>query len=251
MQFDKGTASATATMIHTTNAINAAGTAGTLQFWAGTANLTAGLGWNLQLATDATGTNWITRLSESDGSNHAIQLYTYTLLPTERVSTLRLRFQFIGNNVGGPTGPKTYLDDITLVTTTGAPPVSTTMYDDGLHGDGLAGDGVYGAAIPVQAEGKVITYNLSVTDSNGSITTSTTAGTYTVSAVTPVSFNAAAAQVSGGNVTITWPTQSGLSYSVQWSHDLAQWFDIPIGQVGTWTDTTASSTTRRFYRVSR
>jgi hypothetical protein len=251
VQFDKGTASATATMIHTTNAINATGTAGTLQFWAGTASLAAGLGWNLQLATDATGTNWTTRVSESAGVNHAIQLYTYTLLPAERVSTLRMRFQFIGNGLGGPTGPKTYIDDITVATTTGAPPVVSTMHDDGLHGDGLAGDGVYGAAIPVQTAGKVITYNLSVTDSNGSTTTSTTAGTYTVSAVTPVSFNAAAAQVSGGHVIITWPTQSGLSYSVQWSPDLAQWFDIPVGQVSTWTDTTASSTTRRFYRVSR
>ena len=238
-------------MIHTTNPINAIGTAGTLQFWAGTANLSAGLGWSLQLATDATGTSWITRLGESEGVNHAIQLYTYTLLPAERVGSLRMRFQFIGNNTGGPTGPKTYLDDITLVTTTGTPPVSTTMYDDGLHGDGLAGDGTYGAAIPVQAAGKVITYTLSVTDSNGSTTSSTTAGTYTVSAVTPFSFNAAIAQVPGGNITITWPTQSGLSYSVQWSPDLAQWFDIPVGQVGTWTDTTASTATRRFYRVSR
>jgi len=251
VQFDKGTTSAMATMIHTTNPINAIGTAGTLQFWAGTANLGAGQGWSLQLATDATGTSWITRLAESEGSNHAIQLYTYTLLPAERVGSLRMRFQFIGNNTGGPTGPKTYLDDITLVTTTGTPPVSTTMYDDGLHGDGLAGDGTYGAAIPVQAAGKVITYTLSVTDSNGSTTSSTTAGTYTVSAVTPVSFNAAITQIPGGNITITWPTQSGLSYSVQWSPDLAQWFDIPVGQVGTWTDTSASTTSRRFYRVSR
>ncbi|MDH4445371.1 MAG: DUF1566 domain-containing protein [Akkermansiaceae bacterium] len=250
VQFDKGTASATATMIHTPNAVNATGSEGKLQFWVGTANLTAGLGWNLQLATDATGTNWVTRDGESDGSNHPIQLRTYTLLPTERVNTLRMRFQFIGNNVGGSTGPKTYLDDISLVTTTGAPPVSVMMHDDGLHGDGLAGDGVYGAAIPVQTAGKVITYNLSVTDSNGSTTTSTIAGTYTVSAVTPVNFKATAI-VSGGNVTITWPTQSGISYSVQWSPDLVQWLDIPVGQVGTWTDTTTSNVARRFYRVSR
>ena len=56
------------------------------------------------------------------------------------------------------------------------------MYDDGLHGDGLAGDGFYGAAIPVQAAGKTITYNLSVTDSNGSTTTSTSTNTGTTQA---------------------------------------------------------------------
>jgi hypothetical protein len=158
VQFDRGSASATATMIQTTNAINATGTAGAINFWAATSNLAAGLGWNFQLATDAAGTNWTTRLSESSGTNHAHQLYTYALLPAERVSTLRMRFQFIGNGTGGPSGPKTFIDDITLVATTGAPPVVVTMCDDGLHGDGLVGDGIYGAAIPVQAAGKTITY---------------------------------------------------------------------------------------------
>ncbi len=251
VQFDKGTASALATMIQTTNAINASGTAGTVQFWAGTANLAAGLGWNFQLATDAAGTNWTTRISEPAGVNHAIQLYTYTLLPTDRVSTLRMRFQFIGNDVGGPTGPKTYLDDITISTTTGAPPVSVTMYDDGLHGDGAAGDGIFGAAIPVQTAGTTVTYSLSVTDSNGGTTASSASGTYTVSAVTPPASFAAAAARSGGNVTITWPSQSTISYSVQWSEDLMNWTDIPVGQTNTWTDTTASGVARRFYRVRR
>jgi hypothetical protein len=116
----------------------------------------------------------------------------------------------------------------------------------------LAGDGFYGAAIPVQAAGKTITYNLSVTDSNGSTTTSTTSGSYTVSSVTPpVSFPATAAVVGGGSVTITWPIQSGISYSVQWSSDLIHWFDIPVGQTSSWTDTTAGGVTQRFYRVSR
>ena len=251
LEFGRGSASPTATMAATTNVINASGTAGTINFWAATSNLTAGLGWNFQLATDAAGTNWTTRLSESAGVIHTHQLYSYTLLASERVSTLRMRFQFIGNGTGGPTGPKTQIDDISVVTTTGAPPVTMIMYDDGAHGDGLAGDGIYGAAIPVQTAGKTITYNISVTDSNGGTTTTTTPGTYTVSSVTPVSFNAAAAQAAGGNVTITWPTQSGLSYSVQWSPNLLQWTNIPVGAVGTWTDTTAGSTTRRFYRVSR
>lgn len=250
LEFGKGSANPATTMAWTTNAISASGTSGYVEFWGATSNLAAGLGWNFQLSTD--GATWNTRLSESAGTNHAHQLYHYTLLPAERVNTLRMRFQFIGNGTGGPTGPKSQFDDITVVSTTGSPPVTVTMYDDGLHGDGLAGDGVYGAAIPVQAAGKTITYSLSVTDSNGSTTTSTTSGTYTVSSVTPpVSFAASASSVTGGNVTITWPTQSGIGYSVQWSPDLLHWTDIPFGQTGTWTDTTAGSATRRFYRVSR
>ncbi len=250
LDFGKGSPNPASTMASTTNAINASGTSGYVEFWAATSNLTAGLGWNFQLSTD--GTTWNTRLSESAGTNHAQQLYHYNLIAAEMVSTLRMRFQFIGNSTGGPTGPRSQFDDITVVTTTGAPPVSVTMYDDGLHGDGLAGDGFYGAAIPVQAAGKTITYNLSVTDSNGSTTTSTTSGTYTVSSVTPpVSFPATAAVVGGGSVTITWPTQTGISYSVQWSSDLLHWFDIPVGQTSSWTDTTAGGVTQRFYRVSR
>ena len=249
LEFGKGTASATGTMAQTTDPILASGTAVSVEFWAATSNLTAGLGWNFQTSPD--NSNWTTRSSESAGANHAHQLYHYDLIATERVNTLRIRFQFIGNNTGGPAGPKTYIDDITVVKTTGNPPTIVTMYDDGLHGDGAAGDGIYGAAIPVQAAGKTITYSLSVTDSNGSTTTSTTSGTYTVSAVTPPASFAAGAAAASGNVTITWPTQAGISYSVQWSPDLLQWFDIPVGQVGTWTDTTAVSTTRRFYRVSR
>ncbi len=250
LDFGKGSANPASTMASTTNAINASGTSGYVEFWAATSNLTAGLGWNFQLSTD--GTTWNTRLSESAGTNHALQLYHYNLIAGEQVSTLRMRFQFIGNGTGGPTGPRSQFDDITVVTTTGAPPVSVTMYDDGLHGDGLAGDGFYGAAIPVQAAGKTITYNLSVTDSNGSTTTSTTSGSYTVSSVTPpVSFPATAAVVGGGSVTITWPIQSGISYSVQWSSDLIHWFDIPVGQTSSWTDTTAGGVTQRFYRVSR
>src|SRR5204863_7155308 len=65
LEMGKGSASATATMAQTTNPIDASGTFGYVEFWAATANLTAGLGWNFQLSTD--GTTWNTRLSESAG----------------------------------------------------------------------------------------------------------------------------------------------------------------------------------------
>lgn len=79
-----------------------------------------------------------------------------------------------------------------------------------------------------------------------------TTASYTVSAVTPPSnWSATATAVTGGNVTLTWPIQSGINYSVQWSDDLIHWFDVPVGSAGTWTDTSAGGTTRRFYRISR
>jgi hypothetical protein len=249
LEMGKGTAVATGTMAQTTNAINAAGSAGSVEFWVATSNLTAGLGWTFQTSTD--NTTWTTRLSETSGTNHVHQLYHYDLTAGERVSTLRIRFQFIGNGTGGPTGPKAYFDDITISVTTGSPPTVVTMYDDGLHGDGLAGDGVFGGAIPAQTAGTTITHSISATDANAGSTTSTSVS-YTVSAVTPLSnWSAAATAVTGGNVTLTWPTQSGINYSVQWSDDLIHWNDIFLGATGSWTDTTAGGTTRRFYRISR
>jgi hypothetical protein len=252
LEFGKGSASAATTMASTTNAINAAGTAGTVQFWAATSNLTSGLGWNFQLATDAAGTNWTTRLNESTGTNHAHQAYTYTLLPTERVSTLRMRFQFIGNGTGGPTGPKTYIDDITVVTTTGSPPSAVAMLDDGLHGDGVAGDGIYGGLIPVQSAGTTISYTIGATDSNGSTAAASYTGSYTVSAITPAANFLATASMAGNSVIVQWPSQSGISYSVQWSEDLLHWTNVPVGQTNTWTDSAATSGVgRKFYRVMR
>jgi len=250
LEFGRGSASPTTTMATTTNPINATGSVGTIQFWAATSNLVAGLGWNFQLSTD--GTTWTTRLSEVAGSNHVHQIYTYTLQASERVSTLRMRFQFIGNGTGGPTGPKVQFDDITVVTTSDAPSTQVMMFDDGLHGDGIAGDGVLGAQIPLQTAGKTITYSLSVTDSNGSTTTSAAAASYIVSAVTPPTNFAATATRSGDVVIIQWPTQAGISYSVQTSENLINWVNIPVGQVGTWTDSgTILTTSKRFYRVMR
>ncbi len=169
LEFGKGSASATATMVHTTDAINASGTAGTVKFWVATANLTAGLGWNFQTATDAAGTIWTTRTNESAGVNHVHQEYTCNLTAPELVSTLRLRFQFVGNGTGGPTGPKTQIDDITVVTTTTGGPatVNVAMADDGAHQDGAAGDGVYGGAIPPFTNGTTVSYYLTAANNGG------------------------------------------------------------------------------------
>ncbi len=252
LQFDKGTVTITDNYVTTTNNIPAAGTAGYVEFWLGASSLISPNGWTFQLSTDG-GTTWTTRLSELTGLNHAMQLYHYDLLATERVNTLKMRFQFVGYNAVAPTpAPKVSIDDITVVTTSGNPPVALTMFDDGLHGDGLAGDGLYGAQIPVRAAGTTITYSVSVTDNNGSTTTSAAAASYTVSAITPPANFTATATPAGNSVTIQWPTQAGISYSVQTSEDLINWTNIPVGQVGTWTDSGAiGAAAKRFYRVMR
>ena len=252
LQFDKGTVNITDNYVTTTNNIAAAGTAGAVEFWLSASSLISPNGWTFQLSADG-GATWTTRLSELTGLNHAMQLYHYDLLVTERVNTLKMRFQFVGYNAVAPTpAPKVNIDDITVITTAGNPPVAVAMLDDGLHGDGLAGDGIYGAQIPVRTAGTTITYSLSATDSNGSTTTSAAAASYTVSTVTPPANFTATATPSGNNVTIQWPTQAGISYSVQTSEDLINWTNVPVGQVGTWTDTGAlGAAPKRFYRVMR
>lgn len=171
LEFDKGTVTASDSMVTTTNTINATGTAASLEFWLYASDMVSPNGWNLQLSTDA-GATWTTRLSDLTGVNHAYQLYHYDLLPAERVATLKLRFQFIGYNAVAPVrAPKAYLDDITLVTTTGVAPVTLTMLDDGQHGDGAAGDGIYGVQLPAFAAGKTVSYAVTANDSAGNIST--------------------------------------------------------------------------------
>ena len=184
LDMNGGSATATGTMVSTTNAINAVGTSGYVEFWMATSNLTAGLGWTFQLSTD--GSTWNTRLSEITGSNHDyLTVYHYDLLASERVSTLKMRFQFIGNGSAGPTSPSVRLDDIKVVTTSGSAAVTLAMFDDGAHNDGLAGDGVYGVQIPAQTTGSVVSYTIAATD-NQAMTTTSSAGSYTVGTATPV-----------------------------------------------------------------
>ena len=250
LQFDKGDATLSNTMAAASNAINATGTAGYVEFWLGTSAMISPNGWTFQLSTD--GTNWTTRLSELAGSNHAMQLYHYDLLSGERVSTLKMRFQFTGYPAVAPTpAPKCSIDDIKVVTTKGSPPIAVPMLDDGLHGDGLANDGQFGGTIPVQPAGTVVNYTITASDNNNGTTTSPDAS-YNVSAVTPPANFTATAHVSGTDVIVQWPAQSGISYSVQWSDDLRRWANVPVGQSGTWTDAgIPASVSKRFYRVVR
>lgn len=248
LQFDKGDATLSNTMAATSNAINATGAAGHVEFWLGTSAMIPPNGWTFQLSTD--GTNWTTSLSELTGSNHAMQLHHYDLLPGERVSTLKMRFQFTGYPAVAPTPAPKCSIDITVVTTTGSPPIAVTMLDDGLHGDGLPNDGQFGGTLPVQPAGTVVNYTLTATDNNNGTTTTPNAS-YTVSAVTPPANFIATAHISGTDVIVQWPAQSGISYSVQWSDDLRRWTNVPVGQSGAWADVNASAASRRIYRVVR
>ena len=129
------------------------------------------------IQTSPDGTAWTTRASETAGANHAYQLYHYDLSLSERVSTLKLRFQFAGN---GPTNPasKVSLDDIKIVTTNTATPVNVTM-------TGPSDGGTFSAQIPAQATGAVVSYSITATDSAAGVTTSAT-NTYTVAAAAPL-----------------------------------------------------------------
>ena len=60
---------------------------------------------------------------------------------------------------------------VALTYDAGSGAVELSMLDDGAHGDGDAGDGVYGAQLPAQASGTVVTYYLTATDNLGSIST--------------------------------------------------------------------------------
>jgi Protein of unknown function (DUF1566)/YHYH protein/Abnormal spindle-like microcephaly-assoc'd, ASPM-SPD-2-Hydin/Viral BACON domain len=171
LDMNGGSALATATMVTTTQAINAAGTSGYVEFWVSTSNLVSGLGWNFQLSTD--GVTWNTRLSELTGSVHGfVTVFHYDLNASERVNTLKMRFQFIGNGTGGPAAPSVQVDDIKVVTTSGSAATAITLFDDGVHNDGAAADGVYGVQIPAHAVGTVVSYTITATDSISATITS-------------------------------------------------------------------------------
>ena len=232
----------------TTNPINAAGSAGYVEFWMSSSGLTGTQGWDFQ--TSPNGTTYTTRLSELTGSNHGYQLYRYDLSAAERVGTLRLRFRFAGpgaNNV-----PRVNLDDIKVVVTTGTPPVTVAMLDNGLSGDGAASDGVYGAAIPAQALGTVVSYTITATDNTTEATTSSPAQ-YIVSPSQPVL--AVSGPSSGVALQFTCPV--GTTATVQFSPGLtpATWLDVAsLPGTGAPVEFVESSTTRLaldqgFYRV--
>ena len=161
VEFKGGTANLTDSMLAPTQAIDARGTAGSVEFWVWPNGLTGTAGWTFQLDS---GTGYVTRLSELTGLSHNWQLYHYDLLPGERVSTLKLRFQFRG----GLPAYRIDLDQISVKVVTGGSSTTTVpLYDDGAHQDGVAGDGTYGVQLPARPLGTTVTYYLAATDSGG------------------------------------------------------------------------------------
>ncbi len=168
--------------ITTTNAIDATGNSGTVEFWISTSGMTGAQGWDFQTSTD--GTTWTTRLSDLNiATSYGFTQKTYTLSAVERVATLKLRFRFAGGGMNQT--PSIRLDDITVSKTSTAAPVTVSMADDGAHGDGAAGDGIYGGSIPGQSAGVTVTYTITATDNQGGITTTNSAN-YTVATPNPV-----------------------------------------------------------------
>lgn len=207
--------------ITTTNNINAAGTSGTVEFWVSTTGITGAQGWDFQTSTD--GTTWTTRINEATAANYAFTLKSYTLTAAERVSTLKLRFRFAGGGMNA--APTVRLDDIKVTVGGTSTPTTVTMFDDGAHGDGAASNGVYGASIPAQTTGTVVTYSLAATD-NTAASTSTTNATYTVGAggvaamsVTPAT-NLSSSGIIGGGFTpssATYTITNTGSASMNWT----------------------------------
>ena len=153
----------TAAMVTATNAINAAGTSGYVEFWLQSLTLDGTDGWTFQLDS---GSGFVTRLSELTGNSHGWQKYHYDLAASELIATLKMRFQFTG---GGPADDdRIDLDQITVTVTSGGTSSWTvSMLDDGVHGDGNAGDGRYGAQIPAGAVGATVSYYVTATDDGG------------------------------------------------------------------------------------
>ena len=163
--------------------INAVGTTAYVEFYLAAVNQTTLTGFNFQVSANG-GTSYTTRVSESNTAHATHVLFHYDLTAAERVSTMRMRFQFAGGGMGG-TGTFR-VDDIKVVTTSASAPVTVAMLDNGLNGDGAAGDGVYGySAIPAQAIGTTVSYTIAATDSAAATTTSAS-NSYTVVAAAPV-----------------------------------------------------------------
>ncbi len=112
LAFIRGTTNLFDSMVTTSTGIDARGNSGTLGFYINTTGLSNGVGWAVQLNP---GGGFTTRLSETSGTNHNWQLYTYSLQPDDLVSNLTLRFQFSGCSANS----RIWLDQISLAVATG------------------------------------------------------------------------------------------------------------------------------------
>lgn len=196
--------------ITTVNNINATGTSGTVEFWVSATGMTGTQGWDFQTSTD--GATWTTRINEATiAADYPFTKKSYTLTAPERTSTLKLRFRFAGGGMNAT--PTIRLDDIKVTVGGTSTPTIVTMFDDGAHGDGAAGNGVYGASIPVQTTGTVVTYAISAAD-NTTATTTTSTGSYTVTSGAPV-MSVTPASVFSASGTAGGPfTPSSVAYTI-------------------------------------
>jgi len=176
MEFKQGTTNLADSTITTTGTIDARGSAGWVEFELWADGLSDSAGWTFQLDS---GVGYITRLSELTGTSHNWQLYHYDLQPEERVSSLKMRFQFRG----GQSTHRIDMDQISVkVVSGGTRFTNVTMLDDGSHHDGQAGDSTYGAPIPALPIGTTVSYYLVATDAVGlSVTNPVEAPNYTFS----------------------------------------------------------------------
>ena len=113
LTFKNGTTNLLDSTITTAGGVHAQGNSGTLAFFLAADSQSGSSGWAMQLNP---GDGFTTRLSETNGSNHSFQPYTYTLQSGDRVSNLLLRFAFCG----GLTSNRVQLDDISLTIVTGS-----------------------------------------------------------------------------------------------------------------------------------
>ncbi len=217
--------------VSTTNNINATGTSGTVEFYLAAVNQSAATGWRMQTSVDG-GATWTTRMTETNVTRNTHALLTYTLLATERVSTLRLRFSFAGGGMGG-TGTFR-VDDLKVNVGGASTPVTVTMFDDGAHGDGAAGDGVFAASIPAQTTGTTVNYTIAATDSAAASTTSANQS-YTVAAAAPVlAVTPATGLTASGNAggafppaSATWTLTNTGNASMNWTAaKTAAWLNL-------------------------
>ena len=162
LEFKGGTTNLSDSMITTAQGIDARGSSGTLSFYLQSSGLSGTAGWTLQLDP---GSGFTTRLSELTGTSHTWQAYTCSLLPSDLVSNLTVRFQF----QGGASSNRVDLDQISLkvATSGGLSWTNVAMLDDAAHHDGLAGDGLYGAQVPAFPVGTTVSYYVTATDGAG------------------------------------------------------------------------------------
>jgi arylsulfatase A-like enzyme len=248
LQFSKGSATATQTMVTTASSINTTGLSGYVEFYTKNVSVAAGLGWILQVSPDG-GTTWNTRASNLTGTaDSAFVLNHYDFIGSELTANLKLRFQFIGNGTGGAGATKTYIDDVVVKTVTGTPPVTVTMLDDGLHGDGTAGDGIYGVQLPAFAAGTNVAFSIAATDSTSVVTTLASAGSYTTTlplsvttisplpnALTSAPYTQTLAATGGSGTGYTWAVTGGSLPS-----------GVTLGTNGTFSGTATAAGTSNF-----